>query len=452
MDWNQLRTILWLRWRLTRNQWSRGSPINAVLAVIAAVLMVVAGLSFTVFGFVAGLFPLSHRPAMVVLGVWDAVIGIFLFLWALGLMAEIQRSEAIDTNRMLHLPISVKQVFFINYLASHLTLSVLMVVPAMLGLSLGLILGRGWLMIGLLPLFVGCVFMVTAWTYCLRGWLVALMTNPRRRRTIMAAMAFIAVAVAQLPNLLHLAGNRMSHSQIATKTAQPGELPRPWRIAHQVVPFLWVGNGAMALAQGNALPALWGAAASFGIGALGLTRACRSTLRFYQGGMKDKAIRKAKTQPHQVVASRFVERQLPGIPEEATATALATLRSLTRAPEVKMALAMNVFFLVIFGASVLFKRSFSTSHAAKPFIATGVVVFLCFSMLQLLFNQFGYDRAGFRALVLSPAPRRWILLGKNLALLPVFLCVGGLLLILLKFAMAVPSTVILVLQRYNRLQ
>jgi hypothetical protein len=102
-----------------------------------------------------------------------------------------------------------------------------------------------------------------------------------------------------------------------------------------------------------------------------------------------------------------------------------------------------VFFLVIFGAPLLFKHSYSAGSGAKPFIATGMIAFMCFSMLQLLFNQFGYDRAGFRALVLSPAPRRWILLGKNLALLPVFACIGGALLILLKFALAIPSLVIL---------
>src|SRR4029450_1029089 len=33
-------------------------------------------------------------------------------------------------------------------------------------------------------------------------------------------------------------------------------------------------------------------------------------------------------------------------------------------------------------------------------------------------NQFGYDRAGFLAFVLGPAPRRDVLMGKNLSVLP----------------------------------
>jgi ABC-2 type transport system permease protein len=40
-------------------------------------------------------------------------------------------------------------------------------------------------------------------------------------------------------------------------------------------------------------------------------------------------------------------------------------------------------------------------------------------LVQFLANQFGLDRDGFRSLILSPADRRLILLGKNLASLPV---------------------------------
>ena len=39
-------------------------------------------------------------------------------------------------------------------------------------------------------------------------------------------------------------------------------------------------------------------------------------------------------------------------------------------------------------------------------------------MSQLLGNQFGFDRGGFRVYVLSPASRRDVLLGKNLSFVP----------------------------------
>jgi hypothetical protein len=46
------------------------------------------------------------------------------------------------------------------------------------------------------------------------------------------------------------------------------------------------------------------------------------------------------------------------------------------------------------------------------------LMFMAILLIQLVGNQFGFDRDGFRCLVLSPAERRWILLGKNLAFSP----------------------------------
>src|SRR5439155_20720203 len=61
----------------------------------------------------------------------------------------------------------------------------------------------------------------------------------------------------------------------------------------------------------------------------------------------------------------------------------------------------------------------------RPLLAYGAsAMVLLFAGLQLIGNQFGYDRAGFRAYVLSPIPRRDILLGKNLAVAPLVLSLG----------------------------
>jgi hypothetical protein len=64
-------------------------------------------------------------------------------------------------------------------------------------------------------------------------------------------------------------------------------------------------------------------------------------------------------------------------------------------------------------------------------------------MSQLLLNHFGFDRAGFRALVLSPVPRWQILLAKNLALLPFTMAVGLLLLLAATLALHIPWLVTL---------
>jgi hypothetical protein len=44
MNWDQIQAILWLRWRLTKNQFARGGPINAVLSIIILGLVLIAAL------------------------------------------------------------------------------------------------------------------------------------------------------------------------------------------------------------------------------------------------------------------------------------------------------------------------------------------------------------------------------------------------------------------------
>ncbi|MHC4084663.1 MAG: hypothetical protein ACYSWZ_10025 [Planctomycetota bacterium] len=458
MNWSQLRTIIWLRWRLTRNQWSRRGQLNAILTMIVVVLGLLIGIGGAIGGVLAGYFALAKASPTVMLGVWDVIVVAFLFFWMIGIITEIQRSEMIDISRMLHLPISLKDIFLVNFLASHLTLSIIVFLPGMLGLSMGLILGKSSSMICLFPLVLGFIFMITAWTYCLRGWLVSLMVNKRRRRAIIAGITFTFIILCQLPNLFgnllrdnKRHGSNMTQSapadqQTTTRPASPEKksLPHVILVAHNYVPFLWVGNGAMSLAQDNVWPAVLGAAGAFGIGGLGLWRAYRTTLRFYQGRAVDKNItQKPKAEKVDAKRSNFLEKQLHGVPEEAAASALAFFRSLIRAPEVKMALATNVIMTVFIGAIIFVRRPGTLSENFKPFIALGAIAFMFLGMSQFMFNQFGFDRAGFRTLVLSPVPRRQILLGKNLAFLPFAGVIGLTLIVLVKFALRIPFIYVL---------
>jgi hypothetical protein len=142
------------------------------------------------------------------------------------------------------------------------------------------------------------------------------------------------------------------------------------------------------------------------------------TIRFYrdaEGQSLRRALPKLKAGRRRLL---LVERHLPWLPEDTAALALATFRSLLRAPELKMALIMPVFALVAL-CSIQFTRS---AHAPSAYLtgfvataAAGVGVFL---FAPIMSNAFGLDRNGFRALVLLPTPRHRILLAKNLAFSP----------------------------------
>lgn len=430
MNWSQIRTVLWLRWRLTRNQWSRGGQLNAVLTLIAVAIGVFIGAVGAVVGVVVGVLAFQQSPPFVLLMVWDGLSCAFLFFWVMGVLAELQRSEAIDLGRLLHLPVSLQGIFVVNYLGSHLSLSVILFLPGMLGLCLGLAVSKGPAMLWLIPLVLSVIFMITAWTYCLRGWLISLMVNQRRRRTVLVIVTVGIMVVAQLPNIYvniigHHSGPRPpplpGGSQPVQTVTDPRAQHPAFLAAHNYVPILWPGNGAMALGESNPWPAISGALCAFVLGALGLQRAYTSTLRFYQGQEKARPAKpKAALKPAAAAPkSTWVEKTLPGVPEETSTLALAFLRSFTRAPEMKMALGMNFFMLFVLAGTFFVQGVKSPPEPPyKPFAATAAVAFQFMGLLQSMFNQFGFDRDGFRALVLLPTRRKYMLLAKNLAFLP----------------------------------
>ncbi len=450
MNWDQLKTILWLRWRLMCNQGRRGGGLGAVITIlIGAAAFMLAALCFA-GGLFGAVFGLGQASPTILMMVWFGVTVFFLFIWMIGLLTELQRSETIDLQKLMHLPVALGQMFTINYLVSHFTFSIVVIVPVMLGLGIGLAVARGPEMILLVPLAMSMVFMVTAWTYCLRGWLATMMSNPRRRRTIIMCISLAFVLIAQGPNLYFNVFQHHNYSGGQTITSEERQRQNRERvasaekmfdnliIAQKFIPPLWVPAGAQALAVGNPLPALLGTLGCAGIAVLGLRRAYRNTVRFYHGETGGKAAVKitsagasAKTVRAQAKSdASFLEWHLPGVPEQSAALALATLRSLLRAPEVKMAWATSFIVTILLGGTLLFRATANISDAVKPFVATGSVVFPVFFFAQFLANQFGFDRDGFRALILSPADRRLVLLGKNLAVLPVAAVFGALLIAL----------------------
>jgi hypothetical protein len=463
MNGEQLKTILWLRWRLMCNQWRRSGGLGALItALVAASAGALGAMSFagTLLGAVFGLGKVSPQIIMLV---WLGVTVLFLFFWMIGLLTELQRSETIDLQKLMHLPVALGQMFAINYLVSHFSLSIVVVVPAMIGLGIGLAIARGPEMILLVPLALSMVLMVTAWTYCLRGWLATTMTNPRRRRTVIMCITMVFILACQAPNLYF----NVILRNISAKPATTGEESRHQREAGEAhaaavkkmftqlqaaqafIPPLWVPVGARNLAGGNPLPALLGTLGCAGIAMLGLRRAYRGTVRFYHGETGGKAAvdipggAKKTSIPRDKSKTEFLERSIPFVPEQSAALALATLRSLLRAPEVKMAWGTSLIVTIIIGFTFFLRDTTNLPDAAKPFIATVAVVFPVFFLAQFFGNLFGFDRDGFRALILSPVDRRLILLGKNLAGLPVGILFGGLLITLTAIRLHLPVSTVL---------
>jgi ABC-2 type transport system permease protein len=348
--------------------------------------------------------------------------------------------------------------------------------PPMLAFALALVYVKGLQQLVVLPLLAAFLLMITALTYQFQGWLALLMSNPRRRRALVVGLTMGIVLIFQLPNLVNIYFTpRFAQRQAARSQAQMAEITEiqqakaageidaaeatrrqnrtiehykvegdretgeltarlqgiAW-IANAVVPVGWLPVGVMSSAEGEVLPALLGLAGMTLIGSISLWMAYRSTLAQFQGQSSNRKVRAAapastqRDEGDRRPRGRLLEARLPGLSEPVSAIALAGFRSVLRSPEAKITLLAPLIMGGVFG-SMLLQGGQSMPVAVRPLFGIAAITFVLFGLLQLMGNQFGIDRDGFRVFVLCAAPRRDILLGKNLAFVPVALLISAIL-------------------------
>jgi hypothetical protein len=371
----------------------------------------------------------------------------------------------------------------LNYLTSFVSPSLLLFLSVMSGLSLAMVIVKGPAMLMLFPLLAGFVLMVTAVTYQFRGWLAILMVNKRRRRAVIAVLMVGFMVVLQAPQLVNiyfmrqvgsayrqgadeldklladLQAGKISQEEFKAKheafeeetqrqeARQTQELTRVVVLANTVLPIGWLPAGMRSAAMGGFLAPLLGSLGAGAIGALSLRRSYRKTIQFYTGGDQSK---KKRAKPTVATdgktrtaapsdGSNFLEKKFRFLSEHATTVALANFQSLMRAPEAKMMLLTPLIMLTVFGAMFYAGPARGVPELVRPFIGVAAIGMTMMGLMQLLLNQFGFDRAGFRAYVLSPVARRDVLLGKNVSLAPFAFGMG--LVILIAVQILVPMRI-----------
>lgn len=462
MNRSQLNTMLWMRRRILVNRIRRSGKLSNVVFAGLIVLGVLAAIASFVLAFWFGVEELQDSSPGVIMAVWLGISLLFAFFWFLGLLTELQRSDSMSFKNLLHLPISLGWVFLYNYFSSFLSISMVLFLPGMIGLSMAMVWNAGASMLLCFLLVLGYLGMVTAVTYQLRGWLAKMMEDKRRGRNIVMGLTFFIVVLAQVPNFLNMATSderrdRIMHEhqlimktletkgaekEAAQKELDAFQLQEAERAATQQrlinlatvsIPLGWLPYGVRASYEGRIWISLLCTFGMFALAGLSLRRSYRKTLVGVVDGGPVREI--AKKDDSQMASGprkpMLVERNLPWIGEQSSAMTLMTLRALLRAPETKMMLLGPVIMLGLFGVMVsnndLEGRLFWAPMVTLSAMAMGLL-----SLQQALQNQFGLDRDGFRAFLLSPVPRDIILLGKNLALIPIGIGVGLVALILLQ--------------------
>ena len=470
MNWEHFKAFVWLRWRLLYNQARRAGALNAILTVIVVCAAVLTAIPLFIGSLMLGLFAIPKAQPAYLMYAWDGILVAFLFFWLIGLITELQRTDPLSLSKFMHLPVSANGAFLINYFSSLVRLSLIIFLPIMLGYSVALVVVKGIAMLPVLLLVAAFLLMVTALTYQFQGWLAALMSNPRRRRTVIMLATVSIVLIAQLPNLFNFmspwgpvngaqqraaksaavvqelnklnqdlqsgaidaneAARRSNEIMERQKLAQQPDheslqrLERTARFVNMVVPIGWLPLSVMAAAEGSFVPSILGLLGMTSIGAISLYRAYRTTVGMYQG---QQTSRKGQPAPAVMKSTRKTEAsEKPGGSEPAArvragGSGRARRPAITAArAEAKMMLISPLVMCVIFG-SMLWRSRGNIAEPFRPFVAIGGIMFVLLGVVQLMANQFGFDRDGFRVFVLSAARRRDILLGKNLSFAPLVL-------------------------------
>ena len=156
--------------------------------MIVAVGLLVTAIPLFIGCFMLGLYAIPKAQPVHLMYAWDGLIVAFLFFWGIGLITELQRTEPLSLSKFLHLPVSVNGAFLINYrqLAVAPEPDRLRAGDARVLPGAGRRQGDGCCC-RVLPLLAAFLLMVTALTYQFQGWLASLMSNPRRRRTVIVA-------------------------------------------------------------------------------------------------------------------------------------------------------------------------------------------------------------------------------------------------------------------------
>lgn len=456
--WAHFKTLLWLRWRILRNQMAKTGQINLIITMILIwSCLSLAGFSF----FIAlglGIALLPNATPFYALLIWDVLALAFFCAWMVGLITDLQRTEFLSIGKLLQLPMSFQGAFTLNYLTSLVTISVLGFVPTAIGLGLAFAIVHGPWMLLQIPAALALVFMISSVSYLFRTWLGALMQNERKRRTVVVMMTLGIVVMAQVPNLLiqtapdldgPLRERYRAETAALEEKLKKGELdPESYKEASDALSVklaedtqkarqekfaywerylnlasVWIPIGWPAVISKQLMVAdlrmfVMGSGGMLAIGVVSLVLSYRVTMRSLTKADQP-ILRKNGADSPNGVPRNWLQTDLPLLKAHPSTVMLATSLNLVRTPEAKMALLGPFIMAGVFIAIFFFRReSISIPIGLEPFLLLAAIGLIFFAASFTCMNLFGMDRNSFKSLVLMPVRRRDVLLGKNLTLMP----------------------------------
>ncbi len=418
----QLSTLIWLKWTLFRNSMrsskavvSRIATVLGILAALALALVVAAALGAGAYALTAPDIGFQAVRGQAAEGegipsaefIFFSIFALCYLFWAIVPLST-GSNRQFDPGHLLLYPINLRRLFAIDLVSEVTSLQAIFAIPAILSIGLGAGLGArnvpGAMLIALLAIVFGIV--LSKWISTSLGSLL------RKKRTRGETLLALIGVVVGLGGALF--------GQIA---------PTVFRHAESISALRWTPPGAIAFALTEGLRQ--GGAAGYALAVAGVITytVVLATVTFWLarrailGGGRRKRKREA------ALINRGEENyagwdfplaspSLSGIVEK-------QIRYILRNAQVRMMALMPLILIVI---RIMNKRNFDPQSlegggglAAAFFtyghvlVVTSGVLYVFLILSGLFCNQFAFEGAGMRALVLSPIDRKKILIGKNLA-------------------------------------
>ncbi|HEX8557415.1 MAG TPA: hypothetical protein VF668_04910 [Pyrinomonadaceae bacterium] len=413
---SQLWALVWLKWRLLRNSLrsrraAAGRVAGAVGAAVGLLLSLTLALALGAASYVLSAAaagapgePVASRAAYVIL--------FFMFTVAFmtwGLMpVALGGGSRFEPSRMLLYPVSLVKLFVFDFVSDLTGLTSVFVAPALVAVGAGVGLGVGrpaaGLAVGLLAVAFGLSL-----SKLLSAVVGALMRARRTRGEMLLALlgAALGMTGALMGQLVPLLERHAGWLEWARWTP-------PGAAAHGLARGLVGGEGV-------ALPAsLLTLAAYAGGCALLAYRVARRTALGLGGGRRGKRAARREAAADER-ARGYAGWRLPFASEQFSALFEKELRYALRNAQLRVIALMAVGLTVVLrmGPAGLGRRA-PWGGAMTPYAegagAVFSVVYIFMLVSPVSTNLFGYDGSGMRAVVLSPASRRTVLLAKNAAL------------------------------------
>ncbi len=404
---DQLKTLLWLKWRLTIRAYERTPMRLAGLILVVMILGAtsVAIASLCLAGFVgAKPIELTEPQAtellhLLLLGLWC----FWLFMPVLGFPL----GESCDITKQLVFPIPRMRMFIASILSSAMGIPILFLLPVLgaviIGFSLRSDVGHvvntlaGALSALVLALFV---LHILSLGQTLLIMLLGVLRSRRYQDMITIFLPFIGVLFFLGFHLVFRATDREGVSIQAIMAAEPSRY------------LTYTPSGLAAAAIDAASYGEYGrfllfAALLAGVTGVVLWLGGHLMQRVYAGEIIDsRRLRRPRTAPARVAAEEPIPRWLRLVPPALLAVTVKELRYLWRDPQMKSAL-LGLAVPVLW---ILVASQWRMSGPFMPAIIGGMFIF---AGAPLSMNIFGYDREGLHILFLFPSDRRLLLIGKN---------------------------------------